>query len=90
MYHGALTILLGAYDILPPYAGTSRLLANVVGLDLNNHPNPLVTASFGLPFYLGFLGIGLIATSLIVNDISGKRETHKKRGVGAIFTTDSE
>ena len=90
MYHGALTILLGAYDILPPYSGTSRLLANIVGLDLNNHPNPLVTASFGFPFYLGFLGIGLIATSLIVNDISEKRETHERRGVGAIFTTDSE
>jgi hypothetical protein len=56
-----------------------------VGLDLNNHPNPLVTASFGLPFYMGFLGIGLIATSLIVGDIAEKRKTHERRGVGAIF-----
>jgi hypothetical protein len=90
MYHGALTMLLGAYGVLPPYFGTSRLLANVVGLDFNNHPNPSVTASFSLPFYLGFLSIGLIATSLIVNDIAEKRKTHEKRGVGAIFTTDSE
>jgi hypothetical protein len=90
MYHGALTMLLGVYGVLPPYFGTSRLLANVVGLDLTNHPNPSVTASFSLPFYLGFLSIGLIATSLIVNDIAGKRKTHEKRGVGAIFTTDSE
>jgi hypothetical protein len=89
-YHGALTMLLGAYGILPPYSGTNRLLANIVGLDLNNHPNPLVTASFGLPFYMGFLGIGLIATSLIVGDIAEKRKTHERRGVGAIFTTDSE
>ena len=90
MYHGALTMLLGAYGILPPYLGTSPLLANIVGLDLNSHPNPLVTASFSLPFYLGFLSIGLITTSLIVNNIVGKREKRDQRGVAAIFTTDSE
>jgi len=90
MYHGALTMLLGVYGILPPYFGTSHLLANIVGLDLNNHPNPSVTASFSLPFYLGFLSIGLIATSLIVNDIAEKRKTPERRGVAAIFTTDSE
>jgi hypothetical protein len=90
MYHGALTMLLGVYGVLPPYFGTSHLLANVVGLDLNNHPNPSVTSSFSLPFYLGFLSIALIATSLIVNDFAEKRKTHEKRGVGAIFTTDSE
>src|SRR5438309_9272522 len=89
MYHGALTMLLGAYGILPPYSGTSRLPANVVGLDLNSRSNPLVTASFSLPFYLGFLSIGLITTSLIVNNIVGKREMREMRGVGAIFTNDS-
>jgi hypothetical protein len=90
MYHGALTMLLGVYGVLPPYFGTSHLLANVVGLDLNNHPNPSVTASFSLPFYLGFLSIGLIATSLIVKDVAERRKTHERRGVGAIFTPDSE
>jgi len=90
MYHGALTMLLGAYGILPPYSGTSHLLANIVGLDLNSHPNPLVTASFSLPFYLGFLSIGLITTSLIVNNSVLTRKTRERRGVGAIFTTDSE
>src|SRR3989475_5656903 len=89
MYHGALTMVLGAYGILPPYSGTSHLLANVLGLDLNSHPNPLVTASFSLPFYLGFLSIGLIATSLIVNDIVERRKTREMRGVGAIFTNNS-
>ncbi|OLB72023.1 hypothetical protein AUI06_02230 [archaeon 13_2_20CM_2_52_21] len=89
MYHGALTMLLGAYGILPPYLGTSPLLANIVGLDLNSHPNPLVTASFGLPFYLGFLSLGLITTSLIVNDIVERRKTREMRGVGAIFTNNS-
>ncbi len=89
MYHGALTMLLGVYGILPPYSGTSHLLANVVGLDLNSHLNPLVTASFSLPFYLGFVSIGLITTSLIVNDIVEKRKTRERRGVGAIFTNDS-
>jgi len=90
MYHGALTMLLGAYGILPPYSGTSRLPANVVGLDLNSHPNPLVTASFSLPFYLGFLSIGLITTSLIVNGIVERGKTRERRGVGAIFTNNSE
>src|SRR5438876_1382078 len=89
MYHGALTMLLGAYGILPPYSGTSHLLANVVGLDLNSHPNPLVTASFSLPFYLGFLSIGLITTSLIVNHNVLRRKMREMRGVGAIFTNNS-
>jgi len=90
MYHGALTMLLGGYGILPPYLGTSPLLANIVGLDLNSHPNPLVTASFSLPFYLGFLSLGLITTSLIVNDIVERRKTREMQGVGAIFTNNSK
>ena len=90
MYHGALTMLLGLYGILPPYFGTSPLLANIVGLDLNSYPNPLVIAGFRLPFYLGFVSIGLITTSLIVNNIVGNREKRDRRGVAAIFTTDSE
>ena len=83
-------MLLGAYGILPPYFGTSPLLANIVGLDLNSHPNPLVIAGFRLPFYLGFVSIGLITTSLIVNNIVGNREKRHQRGVAAVFTADSE
>ncbi len=90
MYHGALTMLLGAYGVVPPYFGTNHLLANIVGLDLNSHPNPLVTASFSLPFYLGFLSLGLITTSLIVNDIVERRKTREMQGVGAIFTNNSK
>jgi len=90
MYHGALTMLLGAYGIPPPYFGTSPLLANIVGLDLNSYPNPLVIAGFRLPFYLGFVSIGLITTSLIVNNIVGNREKRHQRGVAAVFTADSE
>ena len=89
MYHGALTMLLGAYGILPPNSGTSHLAANIVGLDLNSYLNPLVTANFGLPFYLGFVSLGLIASSLIVNEIVEGRKTGGPRGVAAIFTTDS-
>ena len=90
MYHGALTMLLGAYDIVPPYLGTSHLGANIVGLDLNSYLNPLVTANFSVPFYLGFVSIGLIATSLIFNDIVEKRKMSAQRGVAAIFTTDPQ
>ena len=89
MYHGALTMLLGVYGILPPSSGTSHLGASVVGLDLNSYLNPLVTANFGLPFYLGFVSLGLIASSLIVNETVEGREKGGRRGVGAIFTTDS-
>src|SRR5438876_10890047 len=69
MYHGALTMLLGAYGTLPPYLGTTLLLANTAGLDLYSHPNPLATASFSLPFYPGFLSIGFTSPSLIFNGI---------------------
>jgi len=89
MYHGALTMLLGAYGILPPNSGTSHLGASIVGLDLNSYLNPLVTANFGLPFYLGFVSLGLIASSLIVNEIVEGRKKRGQRGVAAIFTTDS-
>src|SRR4029077_11467572 len=89
MYHGALTMLLGAYGILPPDSGTSHLGASIVGLDLNSYLNPLVTANFGLPFYLGFVSLGLIASSLIVNEIVEGRKKRGQRGVAAIFTTDS-
>src|SRR3989442_13741241 len=44
MYHGALTILLGAYDFLPTYSGTRRLLAIIEGLDLINYPLPFLTS----------------------------------------------
>ena len=79
-------MLLGAYNIVPPYLGTTHLAANIVGLDLNSYLNPPVTASFGLPFYLGFLSLGFIATSLIANDIIEKRKTRAQRGVSAIFS----
>lgn len=89
MYHGALTMLLGAYGILPPNSGTGHLGASIVGLDLNSYPDPLVTANFGIPFYLGFVSVGLIASSLIFSDIVGGRKKQSRRGVAAIFTTDS-
>src|SRR2546426_11590767 len=90
IYPGPLTRLLGTYDFAPPYLGTSHLGANIVGLDLNSYLNPLVTANLGVPFYLGFVSIGLIATSLIVNDIVEKRKMSAQRGVAAIFTTDPQ
>src|SRR2546427_5450543 len=90
LYRGFLSMRRAAYDIVPPYLGTSHLGANIVGLDLNSYPNPLITANFGVPFYLGFVSIGLIATSLIVNDIVEKRKMSAQRGVAAIFTTDPQ
>lgn len=88
MYHGALTLLLGAYGVLPPNSGVSHLGTSVVGLDLNSYLNPLVTANFGLPFYLGFVSLALITSSMIVNEVIEKRKTPGRRGVAAIFTTE--
>ncbi len=42
------------------------LRANILGLDLNQYSNPLVTASFGPVFYLGFLSLGLIEGRIIL------------------------
>ena len=60
MYYWAQIALVGAYGIVPPAYGTHALAANIIGLDLRYYTAPLVTASFGLPYYLGFLGLGLI------------------------------
>lgn len=89
MYHAAETTLLGAYGILPPFLGTSHLPIAIIGLDLNDYSNPLVTAAFNLPFYLGFLGPGLIGSSLILGSLRVRRQATPK-GVEALFTPKSE
>jgi hypothetical protein len=89
MYHAAETTLLATYGILPPYSGTSHLPISIVGLDLNNYSQPLVTAGFDLPFYLGFLSPGLVGSSLIMQHLRG-RQKRAPRGVEAIFTQDPE
>jgi hypothetical protein len=87
LYHAAETGLLGAYGVLPPYTGTIQLPTVIIGLDFNSYARPLVTAGFTLPFYLGFLCIGLVAASQLVKNIREKRSKHR-RGVAAIFTSD--
>lgn len=60
MFYWTETVFLSTYGILPPYVGTSHLQTNIVGLDLTLYPTPLVTATFGIPYYLGFISIGLV------------------------------
>ena len=86
-YHAAETLLLGAYGIVPPYSGTSNLPAIIVGLDLKTYVSPLVTAGFSLPFYVGFLGLGLLTASIFRLRVI--REP-RPRGVEAIFTAESD
>jgi hypothetical protein len=90
MYHAAETGLLGMYGIVPPSSGTMHLPAVILGLDMNGYLRPLVTAGFSLPFYLGFLSIGLVGGSLILeNQRTRKEESQRPRkGVDAIFTSD--
>ena len=88
LYHAAETTLLGAYGVIPPYAGTMHLPTVIIGLDLNSYAQPLVTAGFTLPFYLGFVGLGLVGMSQFVKSIRQKRARIGRRGVGAIFTSE--
>lgn len=60
MFYWTESIFLNTYGILPPYLGTSHLQTNIVGLDLTPYSTPLVTATFGIPYYLGFISIGLV------------------------------
>lgn len=91
MYHAAETTLLTAYGIVLPYSGTSHLPANILGLDLNYYSNPLVTASFALPFYLGFLSLGLVAGRLILKNLQDRvlllASSFLGRGVSEIYLT---
>ncbi len=88
MYHAAETTLLETYGILPPYSGTRRLPTAIIGLDLNTYANPLVSAGFNLPFYLGFLSLGLVGASQILKSLRKRRELTAQKGVAAIFTPE--
>jgi hypothetical protein len=86
MHLVAETALLGAYGIIPPSHGTSYLQINILSLELNSDANPLVTASFSLPFYIGFLGLGLMGGGLVIKSIRERRKRIEQKGVQAIFT----
>jgi hypothetical protein len=88
MYHAAETSLLGMYGILPPSSGTMRLPALIIGLDMNSYLRPLVTAGFSLPFYLGFLSLGLVGSSLILENRRTRKEEPPRKGVAAVFTSE--
>lgn len=66
MFYWTETAFLNTYGILPPYLGTTNLQTNMVGLDLTLYSTPLVTATFGIPYYLGFISMGLIFGRTIV------------------------
>ena len=83
MLHAAETTFLGAYGSLPSFSGTGQLSGSIIGLDLAYHIQPLVTAEFSLPLYLGlvcisFSGLGVVARA--------KRKKNEMMGVEAIFT----
>ena len=84
LYNILETALLAEYNVIPPYAGTSHLQASILGLDLQYYPNPLVTAGFSLPFYLGFLGFGLVASRMILQTTQNMRRMALK-GISGIL-----
>jgi hypothetical protein len=66
MYYWAETAFFNTYGVVLPLSGTATLTANVVGLDFAYYTSPLVTASFTLPYYIGFLSIGLVAGRALI------------------------
>jgi hypothetical protein len=90
LYHSAETALLGGYGVVPPYSGAAYLPTTIVGLDFNNYLRPLVTAGFALPFYLGFIAIGLVSWRLIADNTRRNKEAQEHRGVAAVFTSDDD
>jgi len=60
MFYWAETAFVNTIGVLPPYFGTTTLQASIIGLDLSYYTAPLVTATFYIPYYLGFLSIGLV------------------------------
>jgi len=90
LYHSAETALLGGYGVIPPYSGAAYLPTTVVGLDFNNYLRPLVTAGFALPFYLGFIAIGLVGGRLVADNMRRNKDDQQHRGVAAVFTSDDD
>jgi hypothetical protein len=60
MFYWAETAFVNAYGVVPPFYGTATLPVNLLGLDLSYYSSPLVTASFNVPYYVGFVSIGLL------------------------------
>ena len=91
MYHAVETALLSTYGVIPPYYGTHNLSANILGLDLNYYSNPIVTANFTLPFYLGFFGLGLVGGRLFLKTLQDRvlllATSFLGRGVREIYLT---
>jgi hypothetical protein len=87
MHLAAEAALLGAYGVIPSFYGNSYLPVNILGLDLNNYTKPLVTARFGLPFYLGFPGLGLVGCGFVIKSLRERRKRIRQKGVQAIFTS---
>ena len=85
LYHSAQTALLAEYNAIPPYTGTSTLRATVIGIDLNYYSSPLVTASLGSPFYLGFLCFALVGGRMILKTVQNMRSSQLLGGALGIF-----
>jgi hypothetical protein len=90
IYHAAETTLLGAYNTIAPYSGTSHLPTVILGLDLNTYTQPLVTAGFTLPFYIGLLGISLVGGSMILKYRRDRGRETGQKGIEAIFTPEPD
>lgn len=91
MYHAVETALLSTYGVVPPYYGTQHLAANILGLDLNYYSNPMVTANFTLPFYLGLFGLGLVVGRLFLKTLQDRvlllATSFLGRGIREVYLT---
>jgi hypothetical protein len=60
MFYWAETMFVSAYSAAPPLYGTTSYQANVIGLDLAYYTRPLVTSTFLLPYYIGYISMALM------------------------------
>ncbi len=66
MFYWTQTAFLSAYGVTPPYYGTVPLQGSLLGLDLSYYTSPLVTATFQIPYYVGFVSIGLVTGRTLI------------------------
>jgi len=66
LIHIGQTALLTAYGTNPPTTGTISYPAKIIGTDLNTYPNPQLSATFTLDFFLGILSLTIVGTEVLL------------------------
>ncbi len=63
MLHSAQVMLGSLYGTIPPLTGNTVIPGTVLGLDLTIYPNPTISSSFTLAFFLGLTSVVVLGGS---------------------------